>query len=75
VYYLKKGVPCEPGSPFIGLLDKYGVAMRVSGMNAEEATVFMLKGVDAAKLTLDFTRFWRSPTRQASARRFDPFPP
>ena len=74
VYYLKKGVSAEANSPYIGLLDKYVVAMRISGKNADEATAVMLDRVDLAKLTLDFERFWKSTTRQAAARRYDPFP-
>lgn len=73
VYYLKKGVACEAGSPFAGLLDKYVVAIRISGQNGEEATATMLDHVDVHRLETDFERFWHSNTRQANAHRYDPF--
>jgi len=68
VYYLKK----DASSPYVGLLDKYVVAMRSNGGNAELATQAMLAGVDLKRLQLDFERFWQSHTRQAAARRYDP---
>lgn len=75
VYYLKKGVASETNSPFAGLLEKYVVAMRISGRSGDEATGIMLERVDVRKLAQDFERFWRSTSRQAAARRYDPFAP
>jgi len=67
VYYLKR----DAASPYYGLLDKYVVAMRNNGVNAEQATETMLAGVDLKRLQTDFERFWQSASRQSAARRFN----
>lgn len=68
IYYLKK----DPHSPFASLPDNY-VHMIRQGMSAEEATARLVKQTDMQALANEFRRFWRSPTRQAAARRHDPW--
>ncbi len=69
VYYLKK----DASSPFTELLDRYVAAFQSNGGNGEKATESMLAGVDLKRLQLDFERFWQSNSRQAAARRYNPF--